>query len=122
MEYFFSSDNDKCALNLISLCLFLNISLIFWLNKKYGFPLLSFKIEISLKHNLFLKPLPKALTNASLAENLLDKYEILLFFFLKLLISLGLQIRLINLFFLISFLKRLFSIISTPIPIIFFFI
>ena len=83
MECFFSSDSDKWALKLFNLYFFFNISFNLLLNKKYGFPFLSFKIEISVKQRLCLKPVPNDLTNASFAENLFDKYSILFLLFLK---------------------------------------
>ena len=46
---------------------------IFLLLKKYGLPRLSFKISISLKFRLFLKPVPIDLARASFAANLLAK-------------------------------------------------
>jgi hypothetical protein len=39
-------------------------------------------IEISLKFNVSLKPVPSALENASLAANLLEKKAVLFFVFL----------------------------------------
>jgi len=38
-----------------------------------GFPYLSLTMEISLKFNPFLNPVPKAFENASFAANLLEK-------------------------------------------------
>ena len=62
-------------------------------------PNLSLITEISLKLNPFLKPVPKALENASFAENLLEKKAVLLLIFFDLIISWFEYIRDINFLF-----------------------